>query len=100
MLLFRALFLNIFDFAQFLISNMAELKSLRDIEIAFIKENFEGIKIENDYCWAFFNGQRDGLESVLDKFFSINSTSFVKAEKHDRNKLSKRYSERGTLAIY
>ena len=56
---------------------MAELKSLREIEIAFIKDNFEGIKIENDNCWAFFNGLRDGLESVLHKFFSINSPSFV-----------------------
>ena len=79
---------------------MAELKSVREIEIAFIKENFEGIKIENDYCWAFFNGQRDGLESVLDKFFSINSTSFVKIETHDRNKQRKRFSETDTLAIY
>ena len=72
---------------------MVELKSLREIEIAFIKENFEGIKIENDHCWAFFNGQRDGPEGLLDKFFFINSTSFVRVETHDRNKQIRKKSQ-------
>ena len=34
-------FLNIFDFAQLFLSNMAELKSIREIKIAFIKKTLK-----------------------------------------------------------
>lgn len=76
---------------------MAQLKPLRDVEVAFINEHFEGVSFENDYCSAFFDGRREELEAVLQRLLSVNSTSFVTVQSHSKDKQNKRFTEAGTL---
>ncbi|CAB4044442.1 Hypothetical predicted protein, partial [Paramuricea clavata] len=71
---------------------MAE-KSLRDIEVSFINEHFDGVSFENDCCSVFFDGNDEELEAILRKFLAINSTSFVTVENHSKDKKKKRFTQ-------
>ena len=68
---------------------MADVKTLTDLEVSFINEHFEYVSFENDYCSVFFDGNYQELETILQKFLAINSTSFVTVENHSKDKNNK-----------
>ena len=76
---------------------MAERKSLKDVELAFLKEHIKDANFKNGYRSGFVDGSRQELDAVLQIFTTINSTSFVTAESHWRGKHNKRFSNTGML---
>ena len=44
---------------------------------------------------ATYSGNADSLNVVLDRYLSLNSTSFIRAETHVKGKNHKRFSQEG-----
>ncbi len=43
---------------------MAEINSVRDFEVSFINEHFNGVSFENEYCSGSFDGNSDSRKRV------------------------------------
>lgn len=64
-------------------------------ETKFLRENFDAVEFSGGYCFATYTGNADSLYDVLDRYLSLNSTSFIRAETHVKEKNHKRYSQEG-----
>jgi len=69
--------------------------SLRDLEVAFLKEKLSRFALEEHYCFGCFNGDRETLDEFLDNLQALNSTCYVLTESHCKEKKHKRFSQRG-----
>ena len=58
-------------------------------EIAFLQGNFDNVCFYGELLYA------ESLTDLIDISLSLNSTSFIHAEKHVKEKNHKRYSPRG-----
>ena len=72
---------------------MVEINAMKNLEICFINEHFDGVNIENDYCLSYFDGKNEELEAVLQKLQAINSISFVTVENHTKEMSNKRFTQ-------
>ena len=75
----------------------SSVDEVREKEIAFLQGNFENINIRfsENYCFAVHKGDADSLTDLIDRYLSLNSTSFIQSEKHVKEKNHKRYSPKG-----
>ena len=64
--------------------------SIIEKEITFLRENFDAVRFSDGYCFATYT-----VNDVLDRYLSLNSTSFIRAETHAKEKNHKRYSQGG-----
>ncbi len=78
---------------------MAEINSVRDFEVSFINEHFNGVSFENEYCSGSFDGNSEQLEEILQRFLAINSASFVTVESHSKDNNNKRFTQAGKLNL-
>ena len=69
--------------------------SLNKSEIDFLEENLENCSVENQYFLGYFDGKRDELEDMLERFLLIGSTCFVKKALHSKNLNHKRFLKNG-----
>ena len=69
--------------------------SLNKSEIDFLEENLENCSVENQYFLGYFDGKRDKLEDMLERFLLISSTCFVKKALHSKELNYKRFSKNG-----
>lgn len=69
--------------------------SLRDLEVAFLKEKLSSFALEEHYCFGCFDGDRETLAEFLDNLQALNSTCYVLTESHCKEKNHKRFSQRG-----
>ena len=69
--------------------------SLNKSEIDFLEENLENCSVENQYFLGYFDGKRDKLEDMLERFLLISSTCFVKKALHSKELNHKRFSKNG-----
>ena len=68
---------------------------VREKEIAFLQGNFDNVRFSENYCFAVHKGEAESLTDLIDRYLSLNSTSFIQAEKHVKEKNHKRYSPNG-----
>ena len=68
-------------------------------EIRFLRENFDDVRFSDGYCFATYTGDTESVNDVLDRYVSLNSTSFIRAETHVKEKSHKHYSEGGKPSI-
>ena len=73
----------------------SSVDEVREKEIAFLQGNFENIRFSENYCFAVHKGDADSLTDLIDRYLSLNSTSFTQSEKHVEEKNHKRYSPKG-----
>ena len=64
-------------------------------ESKFLHENFDAVQFSGGYCFATYSGNAESLNVVLDRYLSLNSTSFIRAETHVKGKNHKRFSQEG-----
>ena len=64
--------------------------SLQIAEEAFAKAHLCNMNTDNSYVYGYFEGDRDGLENIIEQFQLISSTSYVLAENHSKEKEHKR----------
>ena len=69
--------------------------SIIEKEIRFLRENFDAVRFSDGYCFATYTGDSESLHDLLDRYLSLNSTSFIRAETHEKEKSHKRYSQGG-----
>ena len=69
--------------------------SLNKSETDFLEENLEHYSVENKYFLDYFDGKRDEFEDMLERFFLISSTCFVKKALHSKELNHKRFSKNG-----
>ena len=69
--------------------------SIIEKEITFLRENFDAVRFSDGYCFATYTGDSESVNDVLDRYLSLNSTSFIRAETHAKEKNHKRYSQGG-----
>ena len=68
-------------------------------EHAFLKENLQNFSSSEDYAYGFIDGDKDKLESILERYGLISCSCFVRAERHSReHNINKRYSVKGKNA--
>ena len=72
---------------------------LSEKEIEFLKENFDSVRFTENYCLAVCKRNADNLNDLIDKYASLNSTSFIQPEKHVWEKNHKRYSLNGDFLM-
>ena len=65
---------------------------VREKEIAFLPGNFDNVRFSENYCCAVHKGDAESLTDLIDRYLSLNSTSFIQADKHVKEKNHKRYS--------
>ena len=75
------------------------MENLRESECNFLEERFQETQIANNYFYGNLEGPAESLDSVLEAFFSLNSTSFVRTETHVKSKNHKRYSCTGNYTV-
>ena len=68
---------------------------VREKEIAFLQGNFDNVRFSENYCFAVHKGEAESLTDLIDRYLSLNWTSFIQAEKHVKEKNYKRYSPNG-----
>ena len=73
--------------------------SLRNREIDFLQENFDNVSVLDQHCVGYFDGKREELEDILERFLLISSTCNVKKDLHSREKDHKRLSKSGRPII-
>ena len=73
--------------------------SLRNSEIEFLQENFDHVSVLDKHCVGYFDGKREELEDILERFLLISSTCYVQKDLHSREKDHKRFSKSGRLII-
>ena len=56
--------------------------SIIEKEIRFLRENFDAVRFSDGYCFATYTGDSESLNDLLDRYLSLNSTSFIRAETH------------------
>ena len=64
-------------------------------EIAFLLGNFDNVRFLDNYCFAVQKGDAESLTDLIERHLSLNSTSFIQAEKHVKEKNHKHYSLKG-----
>ena len=62
-------------------------------EICFAKEDFIDFRTENGYCFGYFEESVESLHRIIERFLSMNSTSYVTTDSHSRAKGHKRYKK-------
>ena len=62
---------------------------------AFLQGNFDNVRFSENYCFAVHKGDAESLTDLIDRYLSLNSTSFIQSEKHVKEKNHKRYSPKG-----
>ena len=72
----------------------SSVDEVREKEIAFLQGNFDNVRFSENYCFAVHKGDAESLTDLIDRYLSLNSTSFIQAEKHVE-KNHKRYSPKG-----
>ena len=70
-------------------------RTLRDLEIDFLKEQLNGFSVEDDYCFGYFEGNRAEMDELLVSFQALNSTCYVLTESHLKEKNHTRFSQTG-----
>ena len=70
----------------------SSVDEVREKEIAFLQGNFDNVRFSENYCCAVHKGDAESLTDLIDRYLSLNSTSFIQAEKHVKEKNHKRYS--------
>ena len=73
-------------------------ETLSERERAFLEEHFDDVEFAEDYCFLTWTGSAESLDEIIEKYLSLNSTSFIRAEYHSKEKSHKRYSQKGKLA--
>ena len=74
-------------------------KSLRNSEIEILQENLDHVSVLDQHCVGYFDGKREELEDILERFLLISSTCYVRKDLHSREKDQKRFSKSGRLII-
>ena len=69
-------------------------QALQNREIEFLQENFDHVSVVDQHC-VYFDGKREELEYILERFLLISSTCYVKKDLHSREKDHKRFSKSG-----
>ena len=73
--------------------------SLRNREIEFLEENIDHFSVVNEHCVGYFDGKREELEDILERFLLISSTCFVRKDLHSREKDHQRFSKSCRLLL-
>ena len=73
----------------------SSVDEVREKEIAFLQGNFDNVRFSENYCFAVHKGDAESLTDLIDRYLSLNSNSFIQAEKHVKKKNHKRYSPKG-----
>ena len=60
----------------------SSVDEVREKEIAFLQGNFDNVRFSENYCFAVHKGDAESLTDLIDRYLSLNSTSFIQAEKH------------------
>ena len=66
----------------------SSVDEVREKEIAFLQGNFDNVRFSENYCFAVHKGDAESLTDLIDRYLSLNSTSFTQAEKHVKGKKS------------
>lgn len=74
--------------------------SLRNSEIEFLKQNVDHLSVVDQHCVGYFDGTREELEDILERFLLLSSTCYVRKDLHSREKDHKRFSKSGRLIFY
>ena len=67
---------------------LSSVDEVREKEIAFLQGNFDNVRFSKNYCFAVHKGDAESLTDLIDRYLSLNSTSFIQAEKHVKGKKS------------
>ena len=54
---------------------------VREKEFAFLQGNFDNVRSSENYCFAVHKGDTESLTDLIDKYLSLNSTSFIQSGK-------------------
>ena len=73
--------------------------SLRNSEIEFLQENVDHVSVLDQHYVGYFDGKREELEDILERFLLVSSTYYVRKDLHSREKDHKRFSKSGRLII-
>ena len=68
---------------------------VREKGIAFLQGNFDNVRFSENYCFAVHKGDAESLTDMIDRYLSLDSTSFIQAERHVKEKNQKCYSLQG-----
>ena len=73
----------------------SSVDEVREKETAFLQGNVDNVRFSENYCFAVHKGDAESLTDLIDRYLSLNSTSFIQSEKHVKEKNHKRYSPKG-----
>ena len=54
--------------------------SLRNSEIEFLQENCDHVSVLDKHCVGYFDGKREELEDILERFLLISSTCYAQKD--------------------
>ncbi|KXJ09642.1 hypothetical protein AC249_AIPGENE11448 [Exaiptasia diaphana] len=74
----------------------SKVQTIVESEVNFLKENLDCIvNIDKEYCIGYIDANsKSDLDDLLERFFLVNSTSFVHNEVHSKDKGHKRFSQK------
>ena len=62
--------------------------SITEKEIRFLLENFDVVRFSDVYCFATYTGASESINDLLDRYLSLNSTSYE--QRHMRRRRRRR----------